>query len=144
MPAGMIYALKADTVDVGGSPSPNGCVNCVPGKINLRPGKRPRPIVLRMNVGDCLDVPDDVHNRASRPSGRVTVTGAIVGDEADAALVCVPDVRFERLPRGRRAVVEDDRPTGRVTGVVDGERTAVSRGNRQLVHPASVDLPAPR
>ena len=29
----------------------------------LRPDKRPRPLVLRMNVGDCLTI--DVHQLAS-------------------------------------------------------------------------------
>ena len=42
IPNGMIFALKSDTV--GGS-----------GK-QLRADKRPRPIVLRANVGDCLTI----------------------------------------------------------------------------------------
>ena len=48
-PAGMIYALKRDVVAITGSePSP--------GNAMLRLGKRPRPLVLRVNEGDCLTV----------------------------------------------------------------------------------------
>lgn len=48
-PYGMIYALKRDVVaSDGGQPGP--------GNAMLREDKRPRPLVLRMNVGDCLDV----------------------------------------------------------------------------------------
>lgn len=49
-PQGMIFALKRDVVPVK-STSPLG-----PGNAMLREGKRPRPIVLRMNVGDCLQI----------------------------------------------------------------------------------------
>ncbi|MCM3901475.1 MAG: hypothetical protein ND866_07195, partial [Pyrinomonadaceae bacterium] len=43
LPDGLIFALKSDTVTVGN-------------QIQLRPGKRPRPLVLRANVGDCLKI----------------------------------------------------------------------------------------
>lgn len=43
IPDGLIFALKRDTVTVNN-------------QIQLRPGKRPRPLVLRANVGDCLTV----------------------------------------------------------------------------------------
>src|SRR5687767_15269946 len=49
-PAGMIYALKRDVVAIDPSKG------LVAGNVQLRPGKRPRPIALRMNVGDCLQV----------------------------------------------------------------------------------------
>ena len=49
-PAGMIYALKRDVVAI------NPEQGLVAGNVQLRPGKRPRPIALRMNVGDCLQV----------------------------------------------------------------------------------------
>src|SRR6516225_7676073 len=50
-PDGMIYALKRDVVStIKGDASLN------PGKVTLREGKRPRPLVLRMNVGDVLEV----------------------------------------------------------------------------------------
>ena len=47
-PAGMMYALKQDVVAIDPSRG------FVAGNVQLRPGKRPRPIALRMNVGDCL------------------------------------------------------------------------------------------
>ena len=43
-PAGMIYALKRDVVTIDPSKG------FVAGNVQLRPGKRPRPIALRMNV----------------------------------------------------------------------------------------------
>jgi hypothetical protein len=46
---GMIFALAEDVV-------PNSSSPIGPGAVMLRPDKRPRPIVLRMNVGDCMEV----------------------------------------------------------------------------------------
>ncbi|HJQ34624.1 MAG TPA: hypothetical protein VJ866_20755 [Pyrinomonadaceae bacterium] len=49
-PAGMMYALRRDVVKI------NSSGDFVAGNVQLRPDKRPRPIVLRANVGDCLQV----------------------------------------------------------------------------------------
>ncbi|WP_437995938.1 multicopper oxidase domain-containing protein [Sorangium sp. So ce185] len=49
-PAGMIYALARDVVPIR-KDEPLG-----PGNAMLRPGKRPRPLVLRVNVGDTLQI----------------------------------------------------------------------------------------
>src|SRR5687768_3921720 len=49
-PAGMIFALKRDVVAIDPSKG------LVAGNVTVRAGKRPRPIALRMNVGDCLQV----------------------------------------------------------------------------------------
>ncbi len=49
-PQGMMYALRRDVVAFDGS------TNLTPGNVHLRPGRRPRPLVLRMNVGDCLTI----------------------------------------------------------------------------------------
>lgn len=59
----MIFALRRDVIPVPGiklnqhsklqdieAPA------LVPGQVQLRPDKRPRPLVLRMNVGDCLQI----------------------------------------------------------------------------------------
>ncbi|MFQ5858953.1 MAG: hypothetical protein ACE5LU_25415, partial [Anaerolineae bacterium] len=54
-PEGKIYALKRDVVDLNNVPLTQGGA-AVAGAVKLRPDKRPRPIVLRMNVGDCLEV----------------------------------------------------------------------------------------
>ena len=48
---GMMFALRRDVVSSG---SPGGAL--MPGYVMLRTDKRPRPIVLRMNVGDCLQI----------------------------------------------------------------------------------------
>ena len=47
---GMIFALEHDVRSIDGSSELR------PGEVMLRPDKRPRPIVLRMNVGDCLRI----------------------------------------------------------------------------------------
>ncbi|HVE78353.1 MAG TPA: hypothetical protein VNA89_05810 [Gemmatimonadaceae bacterium] len=49
-PDGMIFALRRDVVARDGS----GPLS--PGNVKLRSDKRPRPLTLRMNVGDCLQV----------------------------------------------------------------------------------------
>ncbi|MBB5693068.1 cupredoxin domain-containing protein [Muricoccus pecuniae] len=49
-PAYMIYALRDDVV------SKSGGTSLSPGNVMLRPGKRPRPLVLRVNAGDCLTI----------------------------------------------------------------------------------------
>lgn len=54
-PAGMMFALRRDVVDLNGVSLANGGA-AVPGQVRLREDKRPRPLVLRMNEGDCLTV----------------------------------------------------------------------------------------
>jgi manganese oxidase len=55
-PGGMIYALRRDVVDAStGKTEAQGGV-LTPGRVALRPDKRPRPLVLRMNVRDCLTI----------------------------------------------------------------------------------------
>ena len=46
---GMIFALKRDIVPISGTV-------LTAGNVQLRSDKRPRPLVLRMNVGDCLTI----------------------------------------------------------------------------------------
>ena len=50
VPAGMLYALRDDVVAADGKGEPK------PGNVALRADKRPRPLVLRANEGDCLEV----------------------------------------------------------------------------------------
>ena len=51
MPGGMIFALKGDVVNNDGSTG-----DLKAGQVALREGKRPRPLVLRVNQGQCLEV----------------------------------------------------------------------------------------
>lgn len=46
---GMIFALRRDVVPISGT-------TISAGNVQLRSDKRPRPLVLRMNVGDCLQI----------------------------------------------------------------------------------------
>ncbi|HEV2704736.1 MAG TPA: hypothetical protein VGV59_02360, partial [Pyrinomonadaceae bacterium] len=49
-PQGMIFALRHNVVPTDGG------TTLRPGRVRLRADKRPRPLVLRMNVGDCLQI----------------------------------------------------------------------------------------
>jgi len=53
-PVAMIYALRADVEAMPGEGGEPGTLG--PGTVRLRAGKRPRPLTLRMNVGDCLQI----------------------------------------------------------------------------------------
>jgi hypothetical protein len=48
-PQGMMYALRRDVVPISGT-------TLSAGNVRLRSDKRPRPLVLRMNEGDCLRI----------------------------------------------------------------------------------------
>jgi hypothetical protein len=48
-PEGMIYALLSDVVPTSGS-------TLAPGNVQLKTGKRPRPLVLRVHEGECLQI----------------------------------------------------------------------------------------
>jgi len=48
-PEGMIYALLSDVV-------PGSGTVLSPGNVQLKPGKRPRPLVLRVHEGECLQI----------------------------------------------------------------------------------------
>ena len=60
-PTGMIYALRRDVV-VKSGPDQGKALTLLPdsaaqpGNVTLRSDKRPRPLVLRANVGDCLEI----------------------------------------------------------------------------------------
>jgi manganese oxidase len=49
-PVGMMFALERDIVAIDSSKG------LVAANVRVRPDKRPRPITLRMNVGDCLKI----------------------------------------------------------------------------------------
>jgi len=51
---GIMYALRRDVVSTTGL-APCGTA-CQAGLVTLRPDKRPRPLVIRVAAGDCLDV----------------------------------------------------------------------------------------
>ncbi|HEX8140039.1 MAG TPA: multicopper oxidase domain-containing protein [Pyrinomonadaceae bacterium] len=61
-PAGMMFALRRDVTGSG------------PGNVQLRPDKRPRPIVLRVNEGDCLQVNFTNLLAQTRPNNDSTFT----------------------------------------------------------------------
>ena len=71
-PAGMMYALRRDVVPI------NSSGGLVAGNVQLRPGKRPRPLVLRANEGDCLTV---------------TFTNLLTNDRED-----IDDINFTNQP----------------------------------------------
>jgi hypothetical protein len=72
-PQGMIYALLNDVVRIDLN-RPIG-----PGNVQLRPDKRPRPLVLRVNVDDCLriDFQNFLTPSPASPQQPVTRTASI-------------------------------------------------------------------
>ncbi|MEM7353209.1 MAG: hypothetical protein AAF657_20610, partial [Acidobacteriota bacterium] len=59
MPGGAIFALAKDVVastNLQPSCYPDPASLCQPGEVQLRDGKRPRPLVLRVNEGECLQI----------------------------------------------------------------------------------------
>jgi manganese oxidase len=84
-PQGMIYSLRRDVIPL------DTTRGLVPGNVQLRKDKRPRPIVLRMNVGDCLQVkfqnllataPKDQQQPATRTASVHIVGLQLVGNIA--------------------------------------------------------------
>lgn len=121
-PAGMLFALRRDVVFSGhpdiadGTPVTLENLSQAPGKVKLRSDKRPRPIVLRANEGDCLEVrfhnllmraaPDEIGGSPEQYQGRVPA------HVADATGVLYNQT--DTAPTGRNLVkaesVSNDRP----------------------------------
>jgi hypothetical protein len=88
-PGGMVYALERDVVATGGGALShedgalsNEKVALRPGEVALRSDLRPRPLVLRANVGDCLRIdftnllaPERVHGQPATRDTGVHVVG---------------------------------------------------------------------
>ena len=73
MPEGMVFALERDVIPKACASNPNSCNQpLVKGGVQLRPDKRPRPIVLRANVGDCINI--KFTNLLADPQPPATVT----------------------------------------------------------------------
>jgi hypothetical protein len=53
---GMVFALEQDVINKGSKVPLHLGGAKQPGNVELRPDKRPRPLVLRIAAGDCLDV----------------------------------------------------------------------------------------
>jgi len=72
-PQGMIYALSGDVGPIDKTQSLG------PGNVQLRADKRPRPLVLRVNVGDCLkiDFQNFLAKSPASPQQPVTRTASI-------------------------------------------------------------------
>ena len=95
-PAGQIFALAHDVFPDGADESvlANSCAftACVPGQVHLRAGKRPRPLVLRMNLDDRLQInftnllnpaPADAQQPATRSASVRAVGLQLVNNIAD-------------------------------------------------------------
>ncbi|MGE5048755.1 MAG: hypothetical protein ACM3PC_09320, partial [Deltaproteobacteria bacterium] len=78
-PQGMIFALRRDvvpipgyTLDVHSELYGIGATALAPGQVQLRTDKRPRPMVLRMHVGDCLQINFQNLLAPTPPSGQTS------------------------------------------------------------------------
>lgn len=77
-PAGTLYALLDDVVWSDGRPVKVSDVPNAAGQVRLRSDKRPRPLVLRVNEGQCLEV--RFHNLLMPQAPEETAAGAAVQD----------------------------------------------------------------
>src|SRR5262249_21731390 len=55
-PGGMIFALARDVYPQGNATTSCRFTDCTAGQVKLRASKRPRPLVLRVNEGDDLEI----------------------------------------------------------------------------------------
>ena len=126
-PAGMLFALQRDVVFSGHATIADGTsvsdanLHDAPGFVKLRSAKRPRPLVLRANEGDCLEV--RFHNLLMRgvPEERSGGPESHAG-RVPAHMEDPPDVVYPR-PDGRSGrelvnpqKISNDLPTTRAAG----------------------------
>ncbi|MCP5245641.1 MAG: hypothetical protein H6937_06755, partial [Burkholderiales bacterium] len=114
-PAGLLYALKTDIVSTDDNPILR------PGKVKLREDKRPRPLVLRVNEGECLEV--TLHN------------------------MLTPGVREERSngpeQYGGKVPAHIEEPDGIVYPDQVNEQGLTSEDARALVNPTAISSDMP-
>ncbi|HLG17806.1 MAG TPA: copper oxidase [Blastocatellia bacterium] len=96
-PQGMIFALRRDVVPIPPATTLSA------GNVMLRKDKRPRPMVLRMNVGDCLQIkfqnllataPKDMEQPATRAASvraiGLQLVNSILSDGSNVGSVAPP------------------------------------------------------
>jgi manganese oxidase len=150
-PAGMLFALKRDVVVVEDdgrvAPLTDANMASAAGKVRLRADKRPRPIVLRVNEGDCLEV--SLHNLLmpnvleERTKGPEQTNGRVPLHMADSDSIIYPDkkgntgrelVRYSasggEWPRTRAASFQVN---GLEYAQIPDDRCPASTENRQWV-----------
>ncbi|MFT4101654.1 MAG: hypothetical protein QM674_11565 [Burkholderiaceae bacterium] len=94
-PSGMLFALREDVVMEDGSALSDDEWDRAPGHVQLRAGKRPRPLVLRANEGDCLHV--TLHNLLApavdeqRSGGPAIYGGKVVAHSEDPPGIVYPN-----------------------------------------------------
>ena len=116
---GITYALRRDVVELSCRPDPvTGAIGCtpgspltsggiaLPGKVALRPDKRPRPLVLRAAAGDCLQIHFEnllapAANSTNPPAGFTLPVAEQPGDEPHGRLPRAGHAA-RRRHRGRR------------------------------------------
>lgn len=97
LPGGMIFALAHDVfpatvaADAQNEGASCAAVACTAGQVQLRASKRPRPMVLRVNEGDCLEIEfTNLLAPAAQTVGFCTT---------DAAKPCDPSATASGCPR---------------------------------------------
>jgi hypothetical protein len=159
-PHGMIYALERDVVPTSHREADvckDGVGALEAGRVRLRASKRPRPLVLRANVGDCLDIhftnllassPRDEEQPATREASvhvvgmqyrqRIEDSGMWVADDP-SGLVAPGDSRTYRLYAQEEgtfllysggAMVGGEGDNGSISAGLFGALTVQPRGSR--------------
>lgn len=145
-PAGMLYALREDVVLEDGSALSDDKWSRAPGHVQLRSDKRPRPLVLRANEGDCLEV--TLHNMLAptveeeRSGGPAVYGGKVVAHAEDPPGVVYPKGSKTGRELVRPTAISNDLPftrgvTFHVTGLeyqtIEPAHCPLSSGGRTWV-----------
>lgn len=136
-PYGMIYALRRDVSAIGSGPkttpdcSDTSAVNAgegelLAGKVALKPCKRPRPLVLRANVGDILEVRFTNLLRQHQPDVSKTFCAIETGSGAQEPERAEEEDAFAGLPQESRPVCVKPGGHDRATDDARTMRTAAA------------------
>ncbi len=94
---GMIFALERDVISMDGS------IVLQPGKVMVRPDKRPRPLTLRVNKGQCLEI--QFHNLLA-PKPVSQKMQAFPNNTANGSIPTLPPAGYQ--PNQQILVPSDD------------------------------------
>src|SRR5262245_55690212 len=130
---GMMYALRRDVVNKSTlAPIPANPTIALAGQVTLRPDKRPRPLILRVAAGDCLDVKVTNLLAAAANPNNVPLAGTppfnILVDEQVADRTVGFHVTGMQL---RTGIADDSSMVGRV---VTDPGSLIPRGGTKTYH----------
>ncbi len=140
IPDGMMYALARDVVDSRGQSCDNGLGSqspvtqaCLDGGAHLREDKRTRPIVLRANEGDCLEITFtnllSSSGGAALKSSAAELESTAAGEKepaTDEATQTRANQQLRLDAEARRGLPKAKSPSARLLGALESTAQAVA------------------